>query len=638
MQSLLMIACQHPYQSPQVVSLLLSRKYRKFVSANKCEWYYHQLHSWSCVAPLHVACTGYNQNLALVKTLVKLGADVNLKTACCGETPLHLAIASYSTDEAVGIIKFLLGRRAKVNAVDARGNTPLALLIQRGDSSKKEELANLLFSRRMNVNIVNNVGFGALHYASFNDEDWAVRRLLSKGASPLFDASDDKKHKPTSPVFLTSSEEITRMFIARSRCPTPCKIDALLMLGGTCRKTELHKNLWSEAISLRETHNIIPSDAIDMPIDGRKEIKTQEDYLEAIRHGNDGVSITQVVLIRERCLGLFGDLFILRYFSPLHTRFLHNRELRNHFFEQMSRCIRNTVFPHWMMSIETLWKEELSSCADAIYTAVSDVISPYKKQKRSLEDYESLVEFADICIELLQAVEYSQTKLLCARSVRQVKAVDNLIWSIVSFFVFWYRVIYQLGFISDQKVMKPLKDSIQKLVDKNIQLLGSTLLHFFPRVFTKSRHTMDLYELMLQCDGIEYYVNHVSVEGNRPLHCVATSTCKRQVSYYYREYDEEPEDDQPEIERKLALIFSLIEAGAHLDAVDVRGLTVWNYCPELKQPLPPKPRPLACLAAMVIVRELPYQNLYNIIPPRQRYFIDIHNAAVCYDSNDCVAL
>lgn len=636
MQSLLMIACQHPYQSPAVVSLLLSRKYRKMVSPNKCEWYYHQLHSWSCVAPLHVACTGYSQNLALVKTLVKLGADVNIKTACCGETPLHLAVASYGTDEAVRIVKFLLGRGAKINAVDARGNTPLTLLIQRGDSSKKEELADVLLSRRLKPNIVNNVGFGALHYACFNDEEWAVKKLLAKGASPMFDPSDDKRSRVISPVFLTCEEEITRMFTTRFRCPVSCKIDALLMLGAANSgdADKIYRRLWQEAILLRQTHNIFPSS--DLSIDGHSEVKTKEDVLEATKDNYSGPSLIQVLLVHERCVGTFGDLSILRMFSYVNTRYFFHRDIRNRYFKRMLNCIRNTAFPHWMLSIETHWQERISGCAGAIDSASRIISRPYGNQERSLEDTERLEEFADICIDLLEAVEYSHNNLLCTRSVSRMK-IDNLLWCLVSIFVYWYRAIYRFGYVSDPKVMKPLKDSIQKLVDRNIQFLGTTLLHFFPRIFVKSNHAMDVYELILQSDGVEHYVNHVSVEGYRPLHCVAMNMCKRDVRPYHYDYDEEQDDDVIEIERKVSLILSLVEAGAHLDAVDVKGNTVWDYCAELKQTIPPKPRPLACLAAMVVVRKIPY-HMFSFLPPRQKHFVDIHNEACCYDSNDCVAL
>ena len=639
MQSLVMIACQHPYQSPDIVTLLLSRKFRKHVSLNKCEWYYHQLHSWSCVAPLHVACTGYSQNLTLVKTLVKLGADVNLKTACCGQTPLHLALTSYGTEEAINIVRYLVGRGAKVNAVDACGNTPLALLLHRGEKSKKEELASVLLSRRLKVNLVNNVGFGALHYAALHNEAWAVKRLLSKGASPMFNTADDRKYQPTSPLFLTSSEEVARIFTSRFSCPLSCKIDALLLVGASrsVRQEKQFKRLWEEAIALREGHGIVPSDVHN--IGEWKEMRKMEELRECTRNSG-GLPIAQIVLVRERCIGYFGDLDILKELSDLHASFFYDEGVRTHFFKRMIHCLKNTAFSHWLISIETHWKRELACFTSAVSIATRVVCRPYKKQERSIEDSETLEQFADLCIDLLEALEYNYNHMLCTKGINRTKELNEFLWSLVNIFVSWYRILYAQGLVSNQSALQPLKNSIQKLVDKNILFLGTTLIHFFPTIFIKSRHTMDVYELILQSDGVEPYVNMVSKEGNRPVHCVAMSPCERNVSYYTQYYDndeEEAEDERSSVERMVSLILSLVENGAHLDAVNGKGYNIWNYSASLVHLLPPAPRPLACIAASVIVRDIPYKAL-DSVPPRLKHFIDLHNPDCCHEYSDCVAL
>ena len=640
MQSLVMIACHHPHQSPDVITLLLSRKFRKHVTLNKCEWYYHQLHSWSCVAPLHVACTGYSQNLALVKTLVKLGADVNLKTACCGQTPLHLALTSYGTEEAVAIVRYLIGRGAKVNATDACGNTPLALLLHRGEKSKKEELANVLLSRRLKVNVLNNVGFGALHYASFHNEAWAVKRLLSKGASTMFNTADDRKYKPTSPLFLTSSEEVSKMFTSRFSCPLSCKIDSLLLVGASesARQKKQHKRLWEEAFVLREGHGIFPGEVHN--IGKWKEMTTLEELREHTRRSSDGLPIAQIVLVQERCLGYFGDLGMLKDIATLQTSFFNEEDVRTHYFKRLIHCLKNTSFPHWLISIETHWKRELACFTHAVNIATRVVCRPYKKEECSLEDSGTLERFAELCIDLLEALEYNYTHMLCTKGISRTKELDEFIWSLLNIFVSWYRLLYAQGMVSEHNALQPLKDSIQKLVDKNVLFLGTTLLHFFPSMFIKSRHTMDVYELILQTDGVEPYVNMVSKEGHRPLHCVAMSPCKRMVSHYIRWYDEdeeEEEDERSSVERMVSLILSLLENGAHLDAVNGQGYNVWNYSTGLYQLLPPAPRPLACIAANVIVREIPYK-LLDTVPPRLKHFIDLHNPDCCHDYSDCVAL
>ena len=639
MQSLVMIACHHPHQSPDVITLLLSRKFRKHVTLNKCEWYYHQLHSWSCVAPLHVACTGYSQNLALVKTLVKLGADVNLKTACCGQTPLHLALTSYGTEEAVDIVRYLIGRGAKVNATDACGNTPLALLLHRGEKAKKEELANVLLSRRLKVNILNKFGFGALHYAAFHNEAWAVKRLLSKGASPMFNTAEDRKSKPTSPLFLTSSEEVSKIFTSRFSCPLSCKIDSLLLVGASesARQEKKHVKLWEEALALREGHGIFPSEVHN--IGKWKEIRTLQEFRDQVRRPSDGVPIAQIVLIHERCLGSFGDLDVLKKIAHTHPSLFDEEGVRTHFLKRLIQCLKNTSFPHWLISIETQWKRELACFAHAVNVATRVVCQPYMKEECSLEDSGSLEHFAELCIDLLEALEYNYTHMLCTKGINRTRELNEFIWSLLNIFVSWYRLLFTQGMVSEHNAMQPLKDSIQKLVDKNILFLGTTLLHFLPDMFSKSRHTMDIYELILQTDGVEPYVNMVSKEGHRPIHCVVKSKYQRVMGYYTYWYDEdeEEEDEHSAMERMVSLVFSLQENGAHLDAVNGLGHNIWNYSTALYQFIPPAPRPLACIAANVIVREIPYK-LLDTVPPRLKHFIDFHNPDCCHDYSDCVAL
>ena len=141
---------------------------------------------------------------------------------------------------------------------------------------------------------------------------------------------------------------------------------------------------------------------------------------------------------------------------------------------------------------------------------------------------------------------------------------------------------------------------------------------------------------------MEQYVNLVSRDGDRPLHCVAKNKCLRKTgrySVYYYDYEEEEEDDEhTAAERMVSVILSLVENGAHLDAVNKNEETIWDYSTDLHQLLPPSPRPLACLASKVIVDEdIPYQNL-NSVPPRLKHFINLHNPDCCLEYSDCVPL
>ena len=229
MQSLIMVACLHPHQSLDTINYFC-RSFSEYVSLDQLEWSYHQFHAWSCVAPLHVACTGYNQNIKLVKVLVELGADVNLKSGCCQVTPLHLAVASCG-EQAVAIAGLLIDSGANVNAVDRSGDTPLTLMLRFCGGSDYKQVVDLLLLKEVDVNHANSLGYTALHYAALNNDVDAVVSLLSLDASPLFKLAEDPSSPIPCPFYLATSEEIATIFTSRSDCPLICKIDSLLLIG-----------------------------------------------------------------------------------------------------------------------------------------------------------------------------------------------------------------------------------------------------------------------------------------------------------------------------------------------------------------------------------------------------------------------
>src|SRR5215475_1161753 len=134
-------------------------------------------------------------NLALAKTLVEKGADVNP------------ALAAAARQGKTDIVNFLLDRKPSRQAINealpaaaAKGHTTIAQkLIDSGADVKGEygatalmmaayyanlDVTQLLLSHRANVNAVNSDGETALHYAARADRESVeiVRILLQKGA------------------------------------------------------------------------------------------------------------------------------------------------------------------------------------------------------------------------------------------------------------------------------------------------------------------------------------------------------------------------------------------------------------------------------------------------------------------------
>ena len=62
----------------------------------------------------------YNEDLAAVKKLITEGANVNMRKADDGSTPLHVAVFVCNIE----IVKALIAAKADVNAKNLKGETP----------------------------------------------------------------------------------------------------------------------------------------------------------------------------------------------------------------------------------------------------------------------------------------------------------------------------------------------------------------------------------------------------------------------------------------------------------------------------------------------------------------------------------
>ena len=657
MQSLVMVACEHPYQSLDVINYFCQR-FSEYVSLDQLEWSYHQLHAWSCVAPLHVACTGYNQNLKLVKVLVKLGADVNLKSGCCQVAPLHLAVASYGGGQAIDIARYLIDNGANVNAVDHSGDTPLTLMLRFCGGSEYKRVMDLLLSKEADVNHANNLGFTALHYAALNNDIDAVVSLLSLGASPLFELAEDPSSSLPCPLYLTTLEEVADIFTSRSDCPLTCKIDSLLLIGVT---KDDHDNpyddyvdsddsddsddidardnnyvsryaMWTRAIALREEHGIILSG--DYSIDGISEIKNADEVKECFQNTSRSTTSTskldtdpcvnniviQTHLIRERCLRYFSSLDDL---NAIHYSVDYNRvsvSILMKCLKPLAHSFHNTILPHWSLGVERYWQQKISVLTDILSMIDRAMSEKYGRNMLSLSHVET---YAELCVGVLQALNHSYHFALCTKTTSMHIESKNAIWSLVSVLVRWVSWLGMTDPSSDDTTFHPLRQVVQKLVDQNLYLMNTTLLHLIPIYFSECDDVKDivfLYELILQSDGTDSAVNFVSSEGNRPLHCVAKSAGHG-------------------VPQCLSLVLSLYESGAHLDAVDKHSKSAHDYLREmdmtshLEQYIPSSPLPLACLVSQTIVKEnIPYLRM-DIVPSKLKKFIALHDSHCCVYSS-----
>ena len=650
MQSLVMVACVHPHQSLDVINYLC-QSFSEYVSLDQLEWSYHQLHAWSCIAPLHVACTGYNQNLKLVKVLVKLGADVNLKSGCCQVTPLHLAVASYSGEQAVDIAGFLIDCGANVNAVDRSGDTPLTLMLRFCGATDYKQVMDLLLLKKADINHANNLGYTALHYASLNNDVEAVVSLLSQGASPLFELAEDPSSSVPCPFYLSTLEEVANIFTSRSDCPLTCKIDSLLLAGIILNDHDLAdidictsdpsgmydsdddddidarrrvwtkvmdsgwSGMWMKAIALREKHGIIPYG--DYSIDEMSEVKNIDELKECYYNNNEEI---QSLLIWERCLRYFYSLDDL---STIDSLVDYNRvsvSILMKYLKLLAHCFHNTILPHWSLGIERHWRQKISDLTGIMSTIKGVISEKYSKNMLTLSHVET---YAELCVGILQALNHSYHFALCTKTSSMHFETKNAIGSVLNVLVRWVSWLGMTDPSSDDTAFHPLRQVVQKLIDQSLYLMHTTLLHLIPVYFSDYADVKDiivLYELILQSDGADSAVNIVSIEGNRPLHCVTKSACLV----------------GPQC---LPLVLSLYESGAHIDAVDKHGKSAHDYLREadmtshLEQYIPSSPLHLTCLVSRTIVKEnIPYLEM-NIVPTNLKKFIALHDSHCCVYSS-----
>jgi len=126
------------------------------------------------VSSIHLASRA--GDLAMVKSLIREGADVNAKDKA-GQTPLFWAVLADNNDVA----KFIIAKGADVNAKDILGHTPLNFVVY---SRGKKDMVELLISKGADVNAKDShTGVIPLHSASFLGQKDVAELLIAKGSN-----------------------------------------------------------------------------------------------------------------------------------------------------------------------------------------------------------------------------------------------------------------------------------------------------------------------------------------------------------------------------------------------------------------------------------------------------------------------
>lgn len=170
-----------------------------------------------CLTPLD--CAIINGRVNLVKRLIELGADVNVKLDG-GQTPLNLAVKI----NHVSIVECLLNNGAEVNCATNFGDTALSFAVKKASRIRSNDpdsrnnflgfvrIIEMLLRKGASVNSPNKRGRRPLHYAAEINKFWPeiFRLLLSHGAD--VNAVDEED---ATPIFYVENAMILEMLIER---------------------------------------------------------------------------------------------------------------------------------------------------------------------------------------------------------------------------------------------------------------------------------------------------------------------------------------------------------------------------------------------------------------------------------------
>ncbi len=157
------------------------------------------------ISLLHVAAV--NEKVAVIKYLIKKGADVDAKENKDGWTPLF---AAAKKNPYPSVIRCLIKNGAKVNAKDQNGLTPLHLAAQ---SNPNVKVVQCLLKNGADVNSVNVIGCTPLHGVSMERSNNEMVHLLIKNGADV-NIKDYNGNTPFhSAVGKNSNPDLIRFYI-----------------------------------------------------------------------------------------------------------------------------------------------------------------------------------------------------------------------------------------------------------------------------------------------------------------------------------------------------------------------------------------------------------------------------------------
>lgn len=584
-----------------------------------------------CATSLWAASTG--GHLDIVKTLIAHGAEVNRATLT-QSTPLRGA----SFHGYLEVMDYLLKNSAEIDTPNCIGQSPLCIAAMRG----KIDAVKFLLKKGANSHQTTINGYTIMHLSATKGRIDVVNHLLSIGLSPMFsEARPSDEGYIACPLFLAASTGQRRMvdsLIEHEDCPPSCKADALLLLGSTrCEISSRgltigSQDLWEHGLQIRTQHGVVvdflpPNENYG----NRHELKDMNDLgnLANVPNFARFEAYYQSLMIRERCMG-FGDqgliYFLIRrgaIFCSKQSKYYEAEQLWFRAMDQEVKVCEMEISHARYGHSEGLQKDlekDLSQYAAGINIMVQDGYGP---------NFKRYVEFG---FKELEILEYLKQKSENALFIDLRTLLGILLYIFMSWIHYDTVVCNGMEIENGSFCSSECNELGLRLVKKYLFTVpGGSLLHYALTnfyiagedpdinekiyIYDRYHNITQLIEALLQW-GAYKVLDWPSREGLRPIH-VAILTSN--VTY---------------IENFEELVSSLVNNGAHLDAVCTLGRTVFEMCENerVKSVLRSSgPLSLACLAARCIVKDcLPYSEIG--LPSYITEMVKLHDKESCTHS------
>lgn len=557
----------------------------------------------------------------IVDLLIQSGASVNALD-CCGDTPLFASLKTCSLQTLEKIMHLLIRSGTNVNHRNCNSMTPLMHAVRYGDHSTF--MIKILLEAKADMYMTDDHGFTALHHAALSNNSRAVKELIqTHGMCPLFDSAPSPVHlcrievntldmqcllDPSKPNAAT----VLKVLLNNSECPTMLRGMFLAILAYQSAKFSYtqpsgFRALASERKLIEFAQKSFPSDMFVS-----SEIITSEEELAAMWH-EDGQSFftkceNQSLLLSQCLLHDNGNTAFIEQLLSIALRKIERSTVTEDvllYLKQASELIIEAATKNqWMLdyTLTTLLKW-IKQCMTGIHFANTAYLNE------------------ELCFSLEEQIVRNSINSICTlnhritlldRHLHNTNDRDQL------------TIIYNsvLGVIERWVRRNRLQKSCKQIVRQ--------FLCQCPHSLHQRKSSDDSYIFSLAI-----HISHSFIEPLKVIGALLENGGDHLINSFSSQFKQRPLITAMNYQTSSfgsQLISLLLDAGAHIDVVDVEGNTPEKLCraSAVSDVLEcNSPRSLYCLSARAVVKHnIPF--LSFSLPSHVVHFISLHNPTCKY--------